>query len=95
MFYYLISSGAREGEGDNVVFVREPGNMLDPSCVKVGLLRDRCVYILKKVIFLAARVAFMVVLKVKDIASRETEGCVHTNDLENTLGYAFLQAYYM
>ena len=35
----------------------------------------------------------MVVLKVKDIASRETEGRVHTDDLENTLGYAFLQAY--
>ena len=37
----------------------------------------------------------MVVLKVKDIASRETEGRVHTDDLENTLGYAFLQAYYI
>ena len=35
----------------------------------------------------------MVVLKVKDIASRETEGHVYTDDLENTLGYAFLQAY--
>ena len=23
--------------GDNVVFVREPGNLFDPSCVKVGL----------------------------------------------------------
>ena len=23
--------------GDNVVFVREPCNLLDPSCVKVGL----------------------------------------------------------
>ena len=23
--------------GDNVVFVREPRNLLDPSCVKVGL----------------------------------------------------------
>ena len=35
----------------------------------------------------------MVVLKVKDTASRETEERVYTNDLENTLGYAFLQAY--
>ena len=33
----------------------------------------------------------MVVLKVNDIASRETEGRVYTDDLENTLGYAFLQ----
>ena len=41
MFYYLTSSGTREG--DNVVFVREPGNLFDPSGVKVGLLRDRCV----------------------------------------------------
>ena len=35
----------------------------------------------------------MVVLKVKDIASRETKGRLHTDDLENTLGYAFFQAY--
>ena len=35
----------------------------------------------------------MVVLKVKDIASREIEVRVHTDDLENTLGYTFLQAY--
>ena len=42
MFYYLTSNGAREG--DNVVFVREPGNLFDPSCVKVGLSQDRCVY---------------------------------------------------
>ena len=27
------------------------------------------------------------VLKVKDIASRETEGRVYTNDFENTLGF--------
>ena len=26
-------------EGDNVVFVREPCNLFDPSCVKVGLSR--------------------------------------------------------
>ena len=32
-------------EGDNVVFVREPGKLFDPSNVKVGLSRDRCVYI--------------------------------------------------
>ena len=32
-------------EGDNVVVDREPGNLFDPSCVKVGLSRDRCVYI--------------------------------------------------
>ena len=25
--------------GDNVVFVREPWNLFDPSCVKVGLSR--------------------------------------------------------
>ena len=25
--------------GDNVVFVREPCNLFDPSCVKVGLSR--------------------------------------------------------
>ena len=31
--------------GDNVVSVREPCNLFDPSCVKVGLSRDRCVYI--------------------------------------------------
>ena len=31
--------------GDNVVFVREPCNLFDPSCVKVGLFVDRCVYI--------------------------------------------------
>ena len=34
MFYYLTSSGAREG--DNVVFVREPGYIFDPSSMKVG-----------------------------------------------------------
>ena len=43
MFYYLTSSGTREG--DNVVFVRESDNLFDPSCVKVGLSRDRCVFI--------------------------------------------------
>ena len=59
MFYYLISSGAREG-GDNVVFVREPGNMFDPSCLKVGLLRGRCVYIHYIFCHLAARVAFII-----------------------------------
>ena len=31
--------------GDNVVFVREPCNQFDPSCVMVGLLQYRCVYI--------------------------------------------------
>ena len=35
----------------------------------------------------------MVVLKVKDIASRETEGCVYTDDFRNTLGSAFLKIY--
>ena len=30
---------------------------------------------------------------VKDIATCETEGHVHTDDLENTLGYTFLHAY--
>ena len=38
----LTSSGTREG--DNVVFVREPGNLFDASCVKVGLSWDRCIY---------------------------------------------------
>ena len=31
----------------------------------------------------------------KDIASSETKGHVWTDDLENTLGSAFLQAYYI
>ena len=43
MFYYITSSSAREG--DNVVFVREPDNLFDPTCLKVGLSWDRCVYI--------------------------------------------------
>ena len=38
MLYYLTSNGSRVG--DNVVFVREPGNLFDPSCVK-----DSCVYV--------------------------------------------------
>ena len=42
MFYYLTSRGTRVW--DDVVFVREPGNPSDPSCVKVGLSRDSCVY---------------------------------------------------
>ena len=29
--------------GENVVFVREPGNLFDPSCVKVAFA-DRYVY---------------------------------------------------
>ena len=37
----------------------------------------------------------IVVLKVKDIASRKTKGRVYTDDLENTSGNAFLQAYYI
>ena len=32
-------------EGENVVLVRKPCNMLDPSCMKVGLSQNRCVYI--------------------------------------------------
>ena len=32
----------------------------------------------------------MVVLKVKDIASRDTKGRVYTDDLEKTLGFTFL-----
>ena len=35
----------------------------------------------------------IIVLKVKEIASPETEERIHTDDLEHTLGYAFLQAY--
>ena len=29
--------------GDNVVFVREPCNLFDPSCVKVGLRGQVCI----------------------------------------------------
>ena len=36
--------GIMFARGDNVVFVREPCNLFDPSCVKVGLLQYRCVY---------------------------------------------------
>ena len=43
LFYDLPSSGARVG--DNVVFVRESGNLYDPSCVQVHLLQGNCVYI--------------------------------------------------
>ena len=43
MFYYLTSNGARVG--NNVVFVRDPGNPFDPSYMKVGLSRNSCVYI--------------------------------------------------
>ena len=57
MFYYLTSSGTREG--DNVVFVRESDNLFDPSCVKVGLSRDRCVFIFKNC-HLEARVTFII-----------------------------------
>ena len=35
MFYYLTSSCV--GVGDNVIFVREPGNPFNPSCMKAGL----------------------------------------------------------
>ena len=38
----IESSGARKG--DNVIFVREPGNLFDPSCVKLGF-RWTSVYI--------------------------------------------------
>ena len=34
---YLVCGVTRAG--DNVVFVREPCNLFDPSCVKVGLSR--------------------------------------------------------
>ena len=30
-------------EGDNVVFVREPCKLFDPSCVKVGLRGQVCI----------------------------------------------------
>ena len=52
MFYYLTSNGARVG--DNVVFARE---LFDPSCVKVGLSQDSCVYIFG---YLEARVASII-----------------------------------
>ena len=32
--------------GDNVLVVREPCNLFDPSCVKVGLRGQVCIYIL-------------------------------------------------
>ena len=43
--------------GDNVVFVREPCNLFDPSCVKVGLSRTG-VYIFGG--YLEARVASII-----------------------------------
>ena len=43
MFYYLTSNTA--GVGDNVVFVREPGNPFNPSCAKFGLSWDSYVYV--------------------------------------------------
>ena len=43
MIYFLSSNNARVG--DNVVFVREPGNSFNPKCVKFGLSRDSCVYV--------------------------------------------------
>ena len=39
--------------GNNVVFVREPCNLLDPSCVKVGLRGQVCIHCLA---YLEARV---------------------------------------
>ena len=53
----IESSGTREG--DNAVFVREPCNLFDPSCVKVGLSRDRCVYIQDRCIYIQDRCAYM------------------------------------
>ena len=43
MIYFLSSDDARVG--DNVVFVREPGNPFNPKRVKFGLSRDSSVYI--------------------------------------------------
>ena len=36
LFYYLTSNSARGGD-NNVVFVSKPGNLFNPSFVKVGL----------------------------------------------------------
>ena len=44
-------------EGDNIVFVREPCNLFDPSCVKVGLLRTGVYTFLG---YLEARVASII-----------------------------------
>ena len=43
MFYYLNSNNATVG--DNVVFVREPGNSFNPKCLKFGLSWVSCVHI--------------------------------------------------
>ena len=43
IFYFLTTKDTRVGLKDNIVFVREPGNPFDPSCMKFGLLRDRYV----------------------------------------------------
>ena len=43
--------------GDNVVFVREPCNLFDPSCMKVGLRRQVCIHCLG---YLEARVASII-----------------------------------
>ena len=57
MLYYLTSNSARVG--DNVVFVREPRNPFDPSCVKVGLSQISFVYVFGH---LEARVASIIYL---------------------------------
>ena len=43
--------------GDNVVFVREPCNLFEPSCVKVGLQGQVCIHCLG---YLEARVASII-----------------------------------
>ena len=43
--------------GDNVVFVREPCNLFDPSCVKVSLRGQVCIHCLE---YLEARVASII-----------------------------------
>ena len=45
------------GGGDNVVYVREPCNLFDSSCVKVGLRGQVCIHCLG---YLEARVAFII-----------------------------------
>ena len=45
--------------GDNVVFVREPCNLFDPSCVKVGLCRQVCIHFWG---YLEVRVASIITL---------------------------------
>ena len=52
-------------EGYNVVFVREPCNLFDPSCVKVGLRGQVCIHCLG---YLDARFASIINPLLRDSA---------------------------